>query len=139
MKIPLYFFIQDFQRYSPVSGEISPHRQLRFNISVWKFNLDNCQRISCSRGNSLDRISLPTFESSSFLHNPVHHKEGIRIITNVCLTRVEVVQTKINLGNIKVMKSYNILFPFSLRHIAYETLVLFTLRPSHMLSCALTL
>ena len=27
-------------------------------------------------------------------------------------TRVEVVQTEINLGNIKVIKSYNILYPY---------------------------
>ena len=38
-------------------------------------------------------------------------------------TRVEVAQTEMKLGNIKVTKSYNILFPFSLSYMGYETLV----------------
>ena len=45
-------------------------------------------------------------------------------------TRVEVAQTEMKLGNIKVTKSY-ILFPFSLSYMGYKTLVLFTQRPPH--------
>ena len=39
-------------------------------------------------------------------------------------TRVEVAQNEMKLGNIKVMKSYDILYLYTLSYMGYKTLVL---------------
>ena len=77
---------------------------------------------------------LQSLRAVHFFATLVRHKAGTGTFHASVSTIVEVAQTEMKLGNIKVMNSYNILFPFSLSYMGYEILVLFTLRPPYILS-----
>ena len=87
MKIPLYILIQEFLMLFPsMMWLIYPWGNWDFEISVRNFLVLISATVAVHSGrNSLGKIPLLVFKSSSFFASPVCYEGGIRNIIYICL------------------------------------------------------
>ena len=87
---------------------------------------------SYSEGNSLDRISLPIFASSSFLCFKVCHKAGSRNISYICLNKCWSSPSWSEIRKCKNNKCYNIYISiFTQLHGLRNTCFVYPMTPLH--------